>query len=347
MTQKNFSICLKFSAVLIFLQLFQPFQSIAQNADADAVLERNKGQYGGQISAIAVNESKVIYTKNIGDYNINTQEDVGAISSLFTAAVVMNFVDQGKISLDDKVSEYLPIFSKYAKGYITIRHCLANASGIEAEKGGIQKFLQKSKFESLEEEVNNYVSKREIKTNPGQEIYYSNIGAAVAARVLEVVGKKTFDRLATERIFRPLGMKKTTFQADMVVNASNGAKSSTADLGKFIQMILNKGTLNGKVLLSEKSVKELLSIQFADLPIAYFPKMVEGTEATLGAFAMDTNADGQPKTIVAPGFFGSYLYIDLCRKYGAAVLTKPTKNEDKKSMYEFLKTALDGERECE
>ncbi len=341
MTQKNMLICLKFSSLLILLQLLQPVSLWAQKDEADALLEKNKGLYGGHLSAVAVDTGKVIYSKNVGDYNINTQEEVGAISTWFTAAVVMHMVDQGKLKLDDRVSKYLPDFNKYAKGYITIRHCLTNSTGIEAEKGNIQKFLQKSKFESIEAEVNNYVSKREIKQNPGVEIHYSNIGAAIAARVVEIVGKKNFDRIATEKIFRPAGMKKTTFTGEMTVNAATGAKSSAADLGKFLQMLLRKGTINGKVVLSEKSVDELLKMQFTELPVAYLPKVVDGGEVTLGAFVAEANGDGQPKVIVAPGFFGGWVYLDLCRGYGGAVITKQTKNEDKKQVYEDLKSILD------
>ncbi len=53
----------------------------------------------------------------------------------------MTFVDQGKISLDDPVANYLPIYAKYAKSYLTIRHCLANTTGMADEKGGIEKFF--------------------------------------------------------------------------------------------------------------------------------------------------------------------------------------------------------------
>lgn len=45
----------------------------------------------------------------------------------------MTFVDQGKLSLDDKVSRYIPVLTKYSKGYITIRDCLAHLTGIESE----------------------------------------------------------------------------------------------------------------------------------------------------------------------------------------------------------------------
>jgi CubicO group peptidase (beta-lactamase class C family) len=90
----------------------------------------------------------------------------------------------------------LPIYEKYSKGYLTIRHCLSNTTGLEVEKGGLRSSFQKTKFASLEEQVNSFASKHEIVANPGEQYYYSQIGLNIAARVLEVVSKKSFDRLA-------------------------------------------------------------------------------------------------------------------------------------------------------
>lgn len=339
--------CLKFSTVLILLQLLQ-FQSLqAQtsskskkisfppNEEADAIVDRYKNVYGGQVAVYAIKDSQLLYQKETGEFNVNTQEEIGALSSWFTAALVMQFVDQGKIKLDDKVSKYLPIFNKYSKGYITIRHCLMHTTGIEADKGGVQKFFQKTKFASLEEQVDAFASKHEIKNNPGQEFYYSNIGLNIAARVLEVVGKKTFDRLVTERIFRPLGMKRTSFASEVAADPTSGARSSATDYVRFLNMLLNKGTLNGKTVLSPKAVDQLLSMQPLELPKVYVPAAASQLDLAFGSWAV-ANGGGQPKTFVSPGFFGSYAYLDLDRKIACAVITKPTSKEDKGQVFEVV-----------
>jgi CubicO group peptidase (beta-lactamase class C family) len=51
------------------------------------------------------------------------------------------------------VSDYLPLFAKHGKEFITIAHCLTHNTGIEAERG-VLKIFQKSNFKNLEEEVN-------------------------------------------------------------------------------------------------------------------------------------------------------------------------------------------------
>ena len=102
--------------------------------------------------------------------------------------MVLALVDAGKLSLDDKVSQYIPDFTKYNKSYITIRHCLSHQTGIKQEPIKLAAFLLRKKYETLEQEVNEFVSKREIDYNPGEAFFYGNVGMNIAARVCEVAG---------------------------------------------------------------------------------------------------------------------------------------------------------------
>lgn len=339
--------CLRCSLSLVLLLLLQQNLN-AQYAEVDQLVEQRKALYGGHVAVLAWKNDSLLYKKETGELNINSQEPVSAASGWFTAALVMTFVDQGKISLDDPVAKYLPIFRKYAKSYLTIRHCLSNTTGLEVEKGGLQKFFQKTKFASLEEEVDAFASKREIINNPGQEFYYSNIGLNIAGRVLEVVGKKSFDRLMTERIFRPLGMKKSTFTSEVVVNPYAGARSSAADYVKFLSMLLNKGTFSGKKILSESSVSELQKIQNAQLKAAPVPKAVEGYSYAFGTWVDNANGNGQPEVFISPGLYGSFAYMDVCRDYACVIIVKNQSKEDKRDFYVEVKEKLDGlvKREC-
>jgi CubicO group peptidase (beta-lactamase class C family) len=340
MSHKFGSNCLEFSTVLLFLLLFQSFQGLAQFAEVDAIAERSKSQYGGQMVVLAWKNDTILYKKEIGDLNINSAEEVGAAGNWFTAALVMHYVDQGKISLDDPVSDYLPIFAKYAKSYLTIRHCLTHTTGMQPEKGRLQKLLQKSKFPTLEDEVNSF-AKLEIITNPGEEFYYSNIGINIAGRVLEVVGKKGFDRLMQEKIFRPLGMKKSTYTSEFSVNPSGGARTSALDYMKFLGMLINKGTFNGKQILSEEAVTELLSIQAKEVKRTFVPEVAQSFAYALGSFVQETDGKGNPVVFSSPGLTGTWPYLDMCRKYACIVFVKPQSKEDKKDLYVQIKSELD------
>lgn len=135
-------------------------------------LNEAKEKLGKDAAFILYKDGKIIYKKEIGSFTVKTPQPIGASSQWLTTALVMTFVQEGKLSLDDKVSTYLPVFIKHFKSYITIRQCLTNYTGIQSEQG-VLKLLQKNKFKSLEEAVNNYAEKREIQTNAGTEFRYS------------------------------------------------------------------------------------------------------------------------------------------------------------------------------
>ena len=345
-------ICLNFSLMLSFLLLLQAGYGQSKKKTApspfpeiDELIEQKKNAFGGKIAVMVWKDNKVLYEKEAGEeFKTSTKVPVTYASKWFTTAVVLNVIDQGKLSLDDKVSEYLPIFAKYAKGYITIRDCLANTTGLEGDADKVQRYFQRKKFASLEEEVNFYASKKEIESNPGTEYFYGNIGLNIAARVVEVVSKKSFDRIALEKVFRPLQMKNTSFTNDEnTINPSTGATSTAADYLKFLAMIMNNGTLNGKTILTEESVKTLHSIVNPALPVKYVPKGIEGLTPGLGVWIeQEGNADSVA-AVYCPGFYGSWAFIDYRKKYACVIVVPPQKKEDNRMNYLAIKEALDEE----
>lgn len=320
------------------------FLKKSSNAQLDTAaisnhLNRQKDKLGKNFAFILVKEGKVAYKRENSDFTLKTPQPIGASSQWLTAALVMTFVQEGKLSLDDKVSQYLPIFEKYYKGYITIRHCLTHHTGIQADK-----LFQKSKFKTLEEEVNDIASKKEIWKNAGEEARYSNVGFQIAGRVLEALTKRTFDRLMLERIQRPCGMKNTTFANEDyndALNPATGARSSAADFGNFLTMLLNKGTFNNKPVLTESSVETLLSLQVENNKMKNIPASVQGYNYGLGIWVIDTNDKGIATSFTAPSYTGSMPVLDVCRKYGYVLLTKDLSSPPGKDFYATLKEAVD------
>jgi CubicO group peptidase (beta-lactamase class C family) len=344
----NFRInCLTFSFFACFLLMFQLVSAQPDFSSVNSYFDGKKGLFGGNSVVLVWQNDKIVYQKLNGEFNLTTQMPAGAASQWFTAALTLYFVEQGKISLDDPVSKYLPIYSKYAKSYLTIRHCLAHLTGLQSEKGGVQKLFQKTKFPSLEEEVNSFASSREIVNNPGLEFNFNNMGPNIVGRVLEIVGKKSFDRLMLERIFRPLGMKRSTFVSETAVNPAAGAQTSAGDMIRFLAMLLNKGTLAGKKILSEESVAEMMKIQTGNAKTVFVPTAAQGYAHGLGCWLEDSEQSGKNNIAVAPGLFGSWPYIDTCRNYAAVIFTKQQSKEEKREPYLEIRNAIqDALGEC-
>lgn len=268
---------------------------------------------------------------------------VGAASQWFTTALVMLAVQEGTLTLNDKVSDYLPLFTKHGKGHITIGHCLTNNTGIQNDQG-VGRIFQKNKYHLLEEEVNDYAAKREIETNPGTESDYSNIGFNIAARVLEVITKKPYDRLTQEKLFRPLAMRNTTFANEDYndgINASTGARSTPADFMNFLNMLLNKGTYNGRPFLTETSVDAMFSQTELASKVKNLPKMLEGSNYALGNWILEKKADGKPNAYTSPSLGGMWPVIDLCRNYAFVLFAKEAAPEQRKAFVMNLKAVID------
>jgi CubicO group peptidase (beta-lactamase class C family) len=160
--------CIKVSLIGLLLLFFQSTKG-QQFADAVLQFERSGKELGSQAVLAIVQPGKPVFVKLIGEMTPKDQAPLGSISQWLTTALVLSYVDAGKISLNDKVSQYIPVFSKYAKGYITIRDCLTHFSGIEGDVVKMSSFGNNTKFSSLQEEVETFATKREIKANPSTE----------------------------------------------------------------------------------------------------------------------------------------------------------------------------------
>jgi len=332
--------CLKCTLVLSLLLSCLVSKSQYDFGRVDKLLATNQKALGNRVAAMIYKDGKIVYQKELGEFTVKSQAPVASCSKWLTAALVMNFVDEGKLSLDEKVSTYIPIFETYSKGFITLRQCLAHETGI-ADSKGIGKILEHKKFESLEEEVNSF-AKKEITANAGKVFFYGNIGPDIAARVVEIIAKKSFETLIKTRILTPLMMRHTTFSGDAdLVDPAGGALSSAADYMNFLTMILDKGMFMGKRVLSEKAVAEMGTIQNKNIPIKYTPKIAEGFDYGLGQWIQETDASGNSTVLSCPGLFGTWPYVDKCRGYACIIFTKNLLGDEKRDIYIQIKKAID------
>lgn len=363
MSYKVSFICLKSSLVGLFLLFLQPAFGQYDWDELDKELEAKQKLLGNNVVCLLWKDS-LIYKKEMGDFNSKTQAPIASCSKWLTAALVMQFVDEGKLSLDDKVVKYIPEFEKYFKNYITVRHCLSHMTGIEDDDKFLKRILERRKYSSLEEEVNAFAAKK-IRANAGTDFWYGNIGLNIAGRIIEIISKKKFDVIIKQKLFTPLGMTKTTFTDPNggIPNPSGGARSTADDYMKFLVMLLNKGKYNDKQILSEASVEAMKMIQNKPEQIKYAPKSAEGYCYTLGSWVVEEtgppvnikdpkkppvitdHAEIQRKAtaLASPGLFGTWPMIDFCRGYAYIVFVKNFLGEERATAHIELKKIVDGQ----
>ena len=323
-----------FSFIIFFLLFLQAALAQQNYPEIDRAFKMNQQALGKDAIMLIYKNGKVVYENTLGDLTSSSQQRIASCSKWLTAALVMTFVDEGKLSLEDTIGKFLPIFTKYGKGQIRIRHCLSHTAGLEQEPIKLITLVNRnSKYNSLEEEINDFAKKKDVVAIPGTEFRYGNIGLNIAARVVEVISGKGFENLFQERIAGPLNMIATTFTKNAEIpNPSGGAWSTASDYMNFQIMFLNKGVFKSKRILGKASVEKMLEAQTNQSMMKYSPGAAQGFEYGFGLWIQEKDKDG--KTIVAssPGLFGTWPYVDYCRNYACIIFTKNLLGEKKRDI---------------
>jgi CubicO group peptidase (beta-lactamase class C family) len=333
--------CLKSSILGGLLLFFQPVFAQYDFHGIDQEWQSRQKLLGKDAVFILSNKDTILFKREVGDFNAKTVAPIASCSKWLTAALLMIFVDEGKLSLDDKIGKWLPEFDRYGKSYITVRLCLSHETGIQDGGSLLKKMFERKKFSSLEQEVNSFAA-RDIRVNAGEDFWYGNIGLNIVGRILEIISKKNFDVLIKQKLFTPMAMRKTSFSTldGSAINPSGGAVSSAEEYMKFLMMLLNKGKANGKQILSEQSVETLKLVQTNSMKIAYAPKAAEGFGYALGSWAAEQK-DGKATTLASPGLFGTWPMVDFCRGYAYIVFVKNLLGEERADAHMGLKKVID------
>jgi len=315
-------------------------------SEVDQKLHKNRRALGYNIATLIYKDGEIIYRRNFGNLNAGSVVPIASCSKWLSAALIMTFVDEGKISLEDSIGKWLPIFTQYGKGGIKIRHCLSHTTGLDSKGltffGIMHEYSRILRMNSLEEEVNDFAKNRAQIAEPGTEFRYSNIGLNILGHILEVISGKTFEALFRERIAIPLDMDKTSFARGRgPVDPSGGAVSSAREYMNFLSMILNKGIYHGRRILKEESVEAMQRPAINLSQVKYAPKPAEGFLYAFGEWVQETDSQGAAKTVASPGLFGSWPLVDNCHQYACIFVIRSLLNERQKNIYLDVKTSID------
>ena len=230
----------------------------------DNILERVAPGLGG-CALLLIKDEKVVYRKSFGRYGADKVVPIASASKWLSGSLIMMLVDEGKLSLDDTVSKYLPEFAT-DKSNITVRHLFAHTSGLPPEAR-----CRNDKRTTLERCASE-ITRLGLRAPTGSEFYYGGVSMHIGGRIAEIVGGKSWNQLFAERIATPLGMTQTDFFAYGPTDnprPAGDARSSADDYGRFLQMILQRGSFDGKQILSAASVMEMHKDQTGGARIAY------------------------------------------------------------------------------
>ncbi len=227
--------------IIIFFILSLPSVILGQNKkeELDAIMKayHNFNMFDG--SVLVAQNGKVIYKNAFGlanrEWNIPNTTDtkfmIGSISKPITSILVLLQVQKGLISLDKKLSDYLPEFSKNGSR-ITIRQLLSHSSGMPNYDIMKDFFPQMSRKHFTREDYIKLYKDSALVFEPGTNYYYSSWGYFTLGHLVERVTGKSYSQVMKEEIFDKLDMKSSGsyFHTQIVPKRATGYDYS---LGSF------------------------------------------------------------------------------------------------------------------
>ncbi|HEX8920836.1 MAG TPA: serine hydrolase domain-containing protein, partial [Pyrinomonadaceae bacterium] len=226
MTRKNFLFVFAMVAFLspaTWAQVPSKEKVVAGAEQAFQKFNKTFGDPGpGCAAAVSLN-GETVFEKAFGladlEHNVpNTTQTIfesGSVAKQFTAAAIVLLQQDGKLSLDDPVRKYIPELPDYGAP-LTIRHLLNHTAGLR-DWGSVLSLTGVGRGDrviSNDLALDVIVHQRALNFTPGAEYSYSNSGYNLAAIIVERVSKQKFPAFVEERLFKPLGMKNSSWRDD-------------------------------------------------------------------------------------------------------------------------------------
>lgn len=175
------------------------------------------GQFNGTV--LVAEQGKVIYKQGFGlanmEWDIPNQPDtkfrLGSITKQFTSMIILQLVEQGKLKLDGKITEYLPDYPHKTGDKITIHHLLTHTSGIPGYTEFPNFFRDMSRNPSSPEAFVKLFADSALLFEPGAKFSYSNSGYFLLGVIIEKITGKPYEQVLQENILGPLNMNSTGY----------------------------------------------------------------------------------------------------------------------------------------
>ncbi len=285
---KTMKIKILFAGLLTLALFTVGYAQVPDKAKLDQFFDRLAEKNKAMGSLVVARDGNVFYTRAIGYSQIGSSEKkpvsattrfrVGSITKMFTAAMILQLVEEGKLKLTDTLDKFLPQIPNAKK--ITVAQILAHRSGIHDITE--DRDLRPSRTKPItKDEYTALIAKGKPDFEPDAKHSYSNSGYVVLGYIVEKLTGRSYAEALKERITTKIGLKDTyvaTGNIDVNKNESlsyrymrdweqepethpsllfgSGAIVSTPnDLVKFI-----KALFDGKIV-SKKSLSQMKTIR--------------------------------------------------------------------------------------
>jgi CubicO group peptidase (beta-lactamase class C family) len=227
--------------LLLCTFLVAPLGTAESAATIDQLISQYQklGLFNG--SALVAENGQVVLKKGYGLANIewnipnapDTKFRLGSITKQFTATLILQSVEQGKIDLNAPLTRYLPDYPARTGDKITIHHLLNHTSGIPGYTE-TPKFGQRARDPFTPAEFVKTFSGLDLFFEPGTRFSYSNSGYFLLGVILEKISGQPYEKLLRERIFDPVGMNDSGYDSTRPLMPKRAAGYDKTFDGKYV-----------------------------------------------------------------------------------------------------------------
>lgn len=236
-----------------------------------------------------IKDEEIIFLGELGlrdvKQNLSVSKDtlfaIGSASKAFTSLAIGILVDDGKLDLDTPIKKYMRNFemhNKYAEEHLTLRDMLCHRSGLP--RHDVLWYNSSLSRKDLVAKIKYLEFSKDFR----ETWQYNNLMYATAGYIIELVSGMTWEEFVQTRIFDPLNMNSSNFSVEVsknvvdysqpyaqkeneicqidfrnidVAGPAGSINSNLTDMIKWLMLHLNKGKVNGKQIISEKTITEL------------------------------------------------------------------------------------------
>lgn len=222
-----------YSTTLLLLSFMLTIVVSAQNQTQqfdDIVSQYYSNADAPGATILVAKNGKTIYRKAVGKSSLELDVDMvpenifmlASITKQFTAVSILMLEEQGKLSLQDPITKFIPDYPTNGKT-ITVHHLLNHTSGIKSYTG-IGNLVEVARDDKTLDELIDYFKNEPMDFNPGEEFRYNNSGYILLGKIIEVLSGDTYENFIENKIFKRLGMTSSSYgnNRELVKNRVEG-----------------------------------------------------------------------------------------------------------------------------
>jgi CubicO group peptidase (beta-lactamase class C family)/ketosteroid isomerase-like protein len=219
----------------ILLGIFLPLLSFSQKINKEKldVLVQDYGQISLFTGLVQISQNgKILYENSYGyadrdskkTFNSNSRFNIASGGKSFTATLIMQLVERGKLDLQKPIDAYLPDYAVPNGNKITVHHLLTHTSGLSDYMLTPGYFDKKIICKNIDEVMALVIKMPLDFSTPGQGYRYSNSGYIVLGKILENFYKKPYSQILNDQILKPLAIKDLSMDYPVRYGDDNIAK---------------------------------------------------------------------------------------------------------------------------